>query len=198
MTRTEIINLFIEKNNYKSYLEIGTQNGKNFEAIKCAHKVGVDPEPMSKATHHQTSDEFFKTNEDVFDIIFIDGLHHAEQVISDIANSLLNLKKGGTIVCHDINPTSEKMQQVPRIQTEWTGDCWKAFMQFRENKKTLKMFVVDTDYGVGVIQRGKQETVNIDCELTYENFVANRKEWLNLISVEEFLTTMNKTKKRIA
>lgn len=193
MTRTEIINHLIKKNNYTTYLEIGVQNGRNLHAVECKHKVGVDPDLNSKATIHVTSDEFFASNKQKFDIIFIDGLHEAEQVLKDIENSLKALKKGGTIVCHDMNPTTEQMQQVPRIQTEWTGDCWKAWISLRENNSKINMFVVDADYGCGVIRKDKQKklelllTSNHYSKSFYGHFNENRKRWLNLISVEEFL-----------
>ena len=63
MNRTEILNFLVEKNGYTSYLEIGVQAGKNFADVKVAFKVGVDPDSTSsKATHHLTSDDFFKKN----------------------------------------------------------------------------------------------------------------------------------------
>ena len=69
----------------------------------------------------------------------------------------------------------------------WTGDCWRAWVHFRSHNKDLSMFVVDTDYGCGVITRGSQTLINQESqELTFENFDNNRKEWLNLISVESF------------
>lgn len=199
MTRTEIINLFIEKNNYKSYLEIGVQNGKNFYAVKCENKTGVDPDPNSKAILYLTSDVFFeraKKLKQKFDIIFIDGLHHAEQVHRDIFNSLECLSKGGVIVLHDMNPTSEAMQKVPRVQTEWTGDCWKAFVHFR-TAMPYKAYVIDTDYGVGIISKANQSKLKANAiELNYELFNEKRKEWLNLISTEKFLQVMNQPKKQ--
>ena len=79
MTRTDIIQLLIDKIKAKSYLEIGVSGGENFQTIRCENKVGVDPELTSPATIFLTSDEFFKQNKDTFDVIFVDGLHHADQ-----------------------------------------------------------------------------------------------------------------------
>jgi hypothetical protein len=50
------------------------------------------------------------------------------------------------------------------------------------------MYTIDTDHGCGVIQKGSQEKLVIDGELTFENLERNRKEWLNIISVEKFLS----------
>lgn len=187
MNRIEIINSLIKKNGYKSYLEIGVRTGECFAAINCGIKVGVDPDASSKATHYMTSDQFFTGTPDKFDIIFIDGLHHADQVEKDIDNALKCLAEGGTIVMHDCLPTSKRMQEIPlEEQNEWTGNVWLAYLFFRCTKSNLEMCVVDTDWGCGIIRRGSQTTVVIDHKPTYEEFEQNKQEWMNVISVEQF------------
>jgi len=189
MTRQEIIQNLIQRVNAKNYLEIGIGDGKVFERIQCDKKTSVDPcfsdgsQDLSP-TFKLTSDAFFEQNRETFDVIFIDGLHEANQVERDMNNSLKALNTNGFIVCHDMNPTSENMQKVPRIQNEWTGDCWKAWVRIRTSNPHLSMCVVDTDYGCGIIQKGSQELLEL---LTYENLNNNRKEWLNLISVRDFI-----------
>ncbi len=181
-TRTEIINHFINKYHYKTYLEIGVDEGYNFERINCPHKVGVDPELKSKATIFSISDDFFKQNKEKFDIIFLDGLHHNEQLRKDIQNSLNCLNENGTIILHDMTPYDEKMQKVPREQVEWTGDCWKAFVHFRR-WDDLEMYVVDVDHGVGIIRHGKQKSLIIDDkDMTWINYQLHHKQWLNLMA----------------
>lgn len=188
MERTDIIQTLINSIGAKSYLEIGISNGANFKKIVCENKVCVDPEPLSKADYVLTSDEFFKHNDKTFDVIFIDGLHHADQVYRDIINSLHVLREGGYIVCHDMNPQKEEHQIIPFRGGTWNGDCWKAFASLRRDRSDLEMFTVDTDYGCGIIRKGTQEPLDINAgdELTYADFDKNRKEWLNLISPEEF------------
>ena len=190
MNRTQIINALIEKYNYKSCLEIGVNNGVNFRGVDCKEKIGVDPAPTPEGeaytTHKMTSDDYFLTNTRKFDIIFVDGLHHSDQVYKDIKNSLKHLNKGGVIVCHDMSPVEEIHQRVPRETTIWNGDCWKAFVQLR-TESNLEMFVVNTDWGCGVIREGNQTKLQLREELTYENLEINRKKWLNLISVEDFI-----------
>lgn len=189
MTRTDIINALIEKRGFKRYLEIGVDTGANFRAIKLppSAKVGVDPKG-GEGVMQMTSDQFFHLygDKEKFDIVFIDGLHHSEQVYRDIVNSLKCLNDGGVIVCHDMNPNTEKMQVVPQCQGEWTGDCWKAWTRLRSIAGGLYMYVVDTDYGCGIIQRGSQHVIKSPDELTWNGLVKNRKEWLNLIFLSEF------------
>ena len=185
MNRIDIINHLIKKYKYVSYLEIGVENGVSLNGVECEKKIGVDP-ASEHATYHVTSDEFFASNQDLFDIIFIDGLHEAEQVKRDIANALVYLKDGGRIVMHDCNPTSEQLQKVPREQLEWTGDVWKAYIAYRK-EGNIEMYVVDTDYGVGVLNPSKSGRP-LELEInTYQDLDDHRKEALNLISVEEFM-----------
>ena len=51
-----------------------------------------------------TSDEFFNQNNEKFDVIFIDGLHHYDQCQADAINSLKCLNKNGFIFFHDFIP----------------------------------------------------------------------------------------------
>lgn len=185
--RISLIQKHINKYGYKNYLEIGVQAGHCFAAVQCEKKTGVDPDPTSAATVHKTSDEFFAKNKEKFDIIFIDGLHHADQVEKDILNSLACLAEGGTILMHDCKPTTEFMQRIPlTTQVEWTGDCWKAFVKLRTERDDLEMKVIDCDWGVGVIRPGKQEKLKVTVPLSWENFLMNQNVWLNLVAPQNF------------
>jgi len=188
MKRYNIINYLIKKFNYKSYLEIGVARGNNFNKIKCNHKDGVDPKGRG-ANYKITSDKFFSKNRKKYDLIFIDGLHVEEQVNRDIKNSLKHLSKNGIIVIHDCNPPTWKHQAVPRQQLMWNGTVWKSFVKLRCTNPNLFMFVIDTDWGCGIIKRGKQELYNKkslkEC-LEWEYFKNHKKELLNLKSIQEF------------
>ena len=192
MQRWDIINQLIEKHQYKSYLEIGTQRDECLGRVICEYKVGVDPDPIwhSMTTSDQffklSSDKFFKKCKRKFDIIFIDGLHHSEQVKRDINNSLDALSEKGTIIVHDCNPLTEEAQIVPApAVVKWNGDVWKAWVFFRFHPN-LDMYVINIDEGLGIIRWGAQKNFFVPFqEMTYKNFVKNRKEWLNLKEVDE-------------
>ena len=84
-----------------------------------------------------TSDEFFKQNEKRFDLIFIDGLHEANQVFRDVKNSLNYLNENGVILLHDCNPSIEEHQTFPqsldhnkRHLNIWLGDTWKTVTRY--------------------------------------------------------------------
>ena len=192
MTRTELINSLIEKNNYTNYLEIGVnspaQPGYNWVGIKIPVKHGVDPNVDT--TFKMTSDEFFENSvNQKYDIIFIDGLHIFEQVYKDIINSVNALNENGIIVVHDCNPVTEITQRRERASDAWHGDVWKSIVKLRIEEPNLEIYTVNTDEGCGIIKKGSQEllTVNEGIDIyDYDFLEKNREKALNLISVDEF------------
>jgi hypothetical protein len=196
MKRFDIINYLIEINNYRSFLEIGTQEHINLSNIIVDKKVSVDPDPEVGADFILPSDEFFKINRDKFDIIFVDGLHHADFSYRDIINSLKILNPGGCVIVHDVIPSSYESQLIPLEKTLetgtgiWNGDVWKSWIKIRTERKDLSMKVVNTDHGCGIIY-----PVNYgdgDYLDSYDGGYYNyNKELilksLNLITPEEFL-----------
>ena len=185
--RSKLISLLINKINAKFYLEIGLGDGRNFKGVDCAEKYGVDPRQI-KPTHQMTSDEFFKQNKKTFDVIFIDGMHEAGYAERDINNSISCLNEGGYIICHDMNPLTKESQIVPRIQDYWHGDVWKAWVNIRQSNPNICMRVIPVDCGLGIIQKGSQKLLDIKgLDITYENLEKHREEWLNSISLEDFL-----------
>ena len=190
-TKSQIINHLITKFQFENYLEIGCAANRNFTAIRVKNKVGVDP--VSGGTHRMYANEFFLKNTIIFDLIFIDGLHHKEQVLADIKNSLHCLNPKGMILIHDMLPTSELMQKVPRETKNWTGDGWKAFVEFRNVYKQFTC-VIDTDFGLGFIRPNKEGQILkpkvLLKDLTWDNFTQNKEKWLGIISVENFINNL--------
>ena len=160
-----------------------------FSKIKISHKVGVDP--ISGGTIRKTSDEFFKSNKEKFDIIFIDGLHHYEQVIVDINNALSVLNDNGHILVHDCLPRTIAHQAIPRYRGSWNGDVWKSIVELR-TKKYLDVFTCEIDFGVGIIQKKINSNLlelKIDNfkNLKFKDYYHRNKEFMNVISYSEAL-----------
>jgi len=200
---SKIINKLISTHGYKNYLEIGISSGNTFREVICETKHGVDPnggdpsKPDSKTfiTYPYTSDEFFKKYvEQKYDIVFIDGLHHSDQVLRDIYNSITYLNKNGTIILHDTLPSSELMQRNPQpeevaLAGVWTGDVWKAVAKFRSIESGYTCRTIEFDLGLTIIQEGSALPISIpeDADLTYEYYLTNKDYILNLVSVDGYL-----------
>ena len=207
MNRYDIINELIKKYNYKTYLEIGVRNPDDcFNLINCETKHSVDPgyeNDENQVDYQYTSDTFFKLLENKglnllttykWDVIFIDGLHISNQVEKDILNSLNHLSENGVIVLHDCNPLNLWMARedfiIDGIAHGWNGTVWKSIYKLRATRPDLFVCTVDTDYGIGIVKRGKQECCDFNNSFyEYKEFEKNKKEHLNLISIEEFNNT---------
>lgn len=129
MNRTEVLQEFIARKKYSTYIEIGTYKGASFLPLKCLNKMAVDPymhiswrrklkwmikNPynVSNKYFELTSDEFFRKKSQKLEkmalpsLFFIDGLHTFKASLQDVLNSLKYTRKGGLIVMHDCYPPS--------------------------------------------------------------------------------------------
>ena len=187
--RWDLIQFLIDKYEYSTYLEIGCDKDQSFSKIEISHKVGVDP--ISGGTIRKTSNDFFRTNKKKFDLIFIDGLHHYEQVIEDIDNAIDILNDNGHILVHDCLPRTIAHQAIPRYRGSWNGDVWKAIVDLR-TRKNLEVFTCEIDFGVGIIQKKNNSKIlelkiNNFKNLKFKDYFHRNKEFMNVISYNETL-----------
>ncbi|HWL08144.1 MAG TPA: class I SAM-dependent methyltransferase [Planctomicrobium sp.] len=123
-----------------------------------------------------TSDEFFSRvegNQQIsskkFDVIFIDGMHTHRQSLKDVNNALKVLADPGIIIMHDCYPPNSaaaypanslehaRSLNLPEWTGEWCGDTWKTICHLRATRADLNIFVLNCDYGLGVITKGVPE-----------------------------------------
>jgi hypothetical protein len=182
---TEIIQHYITKIKAASYLEVGVHPSRaNFDRIVCPVKIGVDPDPeVTGIQHNITSDEFFAQNTEVFDLIFLDGLHYANQLETDICNASKCLAKHGVIICHDSNPQREEHTLIPRNGARiWNGDCYRAIVGLRKKYPGVKSYTYKEDHGVTVIwPKGQEFEGPFVSDISWEDFNKNKRRLLNLI-----------------
>ena len=129
---------------------------------------------------------FFKLKSDKYDLIFIDGLHTAEQVKKDFENALMVLSRDGFIVLHDCNPLKKEHTLVPRPSKtgHWNGDVYKFACQLSvyHNFQTI-----DIDNGCGVWQDTYYSFYhNENFVIDWEDFNEKREMNLNLISWDDY------------
>jgi len=152
----------------QKYLEIGVEYGYNFDNVHFQNKIGVDPDPKfeNESLIKLTSDQFFETNCDFFDTIFIDGMHQTEYVLRDFNNSISKLNNNGIIFIHDILPLNYNEQlKIPnkhvyengilKYLEPWTGDVWKVayyLLKYHSADFEFKYYNNENYRGVGVFK----------------------------------------------
>ncbi len=188
-SRKEIVQNIINKKKFKKYLEIGCFDDELFNYVSCDKKVGVDP--VSGGTIRKTSDQFFSTNNEFFDCIFIDGLHEYQQVRKDISNSLKFLNDGGIILLHDCLPNNYFEQAIPRCQWTWNGDVWRAIIESRK-LKDIDVYTCNADFGIGIILKRPNRNLlefpkKDSSKLKFEDFFYNHKNLMNIIEYENLM-----------
>lgn len=189
-THTQLLNALIEKYNLRSYLEIGVQDpANNFDKINVVHKVGADPCLIGASEEVGmlcacTSDQFFEDDDmGLFDLIFIDGLHHADQVKRDFENSLRCLSDNGFIVIHDVLPENEEGTIIPRQTKVWWGDVYKFAMTLPEYKG-ISWVTYNIDEGCLVIHKTDINKVflmsHTEHPITWESYLRDGKRVMNV------------------
>lgn len=210
MDRIQTVQALLDKIKGRTYLEIGTDYGSSFFLIHAKRKIAVDPYfklklrkkikgafvralKFRKETFFETtSDDFFLNNSNLFDnkkldVALVDGLHTYEQSLKDVLNVLKYLGNDGFIVLHDCNPESQSEASPLALKScgPWCGDVWKTIVHLRSLRNDLRVFVLDCDHGLGVVSRGKPESMlnylPEDIKLMpYSELEANRTKLLNL------------------
>ncbi|SHK96370.1 Methyltransferase domain-containing protein [Chitinophaga jiangningensis] len=214
LNRQEIATSLINKHDFKTYAEIGVFVGKNFFPIKAEKKIAIDPDfkfnwfkklkraitnasNWNASYYELDSDRFFAEKaKAVFKsrkmgVCLVDGMHEYHYALRDVENALQYMEKNGVIIMHDCNPATPAAAstfsewEARGFKDNWNGDVWKSILHMRSTRKDLNVFVLDCDFGLGIITKGEPESMlsftpeEIE-RLTYADLVKNREAWLNL------------------
>lgn len=169
-TRQELLQHLVDTHGYRTYLEIGCDKNQVFNGITVESKIGVDP--VRGGTIRMTSDEFFASVTGTWDLIFIDGLHEYSQVSRDVENALSRLNNGGTIVIHDMLPTTEGQTGPVPTEKYWLGDVWRLAFDLA-GRGDIDFRVLTFDFGCGIIRRGVVSPLDLTVEPTWEFYSQN-------------------------
>ena len=205
--RARILQRELDRSAERRYLEIGVGDGGVFLNLSARRKTAVDPRGLAlgRRLRHpaafvrgrvfaMTSDEFFAgpAVDEQFDVCFVDGYHTWDQALRDVENCLRHTPEDGVVVMHDCNPPNEAAgmrdpeaaSRHPDSDGSWCGDVWKAVVLMRASRTDLRVEVLDTDYGLGVVRKGRSETISVDpasvAEMTYADLDRDRERLLGL------------------
>ena len=96
-----------------------------------------------------TSDDFFATTDVIkemgmpfFDVAFIDGLHHFDQVLRDFINVERFAGPDSVVLIHDCLPVDPRVATRERSTAFWTGDVWKIIPCLRATRPDLEIITL--------------------------------------------------------
>jgi hypothetical protein len=188
-----------------AYLEIGVRRGVTFRDVRAGRKVAVDPELLldigearaanpNSTFHPVTSDAFFRehSQDERFDVIFLDGLHTFEQTLRDLLNATEVLKERGIVIIDDVIPSSYAAS-LPSIadaavvkatlgdlDAAWMGDVYKLVWFIAEFMPAYTFRCVQENHGELVMWRsarelhGRRHTLAEIASLDFCQVIANK------------------------
>ncbi len=160
-----------------NYLEIGSRDGSSLALASCP-SIAIDPEfrltPsfLGQKTfcglYRMGSDAFFKSFDPQailggkVEFAFLDGLHLAEFLLRDLANTERACRPNSVIAVHDCLPLDAPMARrhetgpgvvrSERYPEFWTGDVWKLFAVLQKYRPGLQVTMLDAQpTGLGLI-----------------------------------------------
>lgn len=197
MDRIKLIQFLIDKYQFTSYLEIGTQKGISFFPIRCRKKIAVDPKfrirrktklewnfrnfyNLRNDFFEMTSDEFFQNKKsflkklNTIDIVLIDGLHTFRGTLNDALNSLKYLSTEGIIVLHDCFPPHT-------AAALYANDADEAIKKYSDHKEWTGEWCGDTWKAIAYLKRKYPEDLEISVlDLDYGLGILKIKKRSNL------------------
>jgi len=185
LSRSAVVQGFLNMFESPRYLEGGVLKGASFHAAKAARKVAVDPKfqfdvqaakaKNSTATYHEVkSDTYFGSiisPDERFDVVFLDGLHVFEQTLRDLLNAIVYLAPGGIIVVDDILPDSNfaamgdlksfiSLRKIGKAGSGvWMGDVYKVVYFIETFLQQFSCRGVEDNHGQLVFWRSRREAV---------------------------------------
>ena len=205
--KAEIIQNFINKFSFKKYLEIGIGVKKEtWDEISCDKKIGIDPDPFfcdyvsteNDRIHNLYSEDFFSSNHDKFDIIYIDGDHKEKSVFFDLKESLKILNNDGIIFMHDVGPQTNEQTNLSASGTAYIA--WmKLINQNEETEIKEKLYhcsyIFDDLDVIGILWKSNKENkISLDEEYNWENYEKNMGKILNYKNIDEIVSLYREEK----
>jgi glycosyltransferase involved in cell wall biosynthesis len=154
-----LIKWLIKLTNCQSYLELGSETIQEIKKIVktcvCVDNINIKNNDIE--LFQMTTNEFFKINNQKFDIIFIDKNHNFKQTKIDFDNSLNILNKHGIIIIHDTDPITEEL-----LKPNHCDDCYKIidYIEKQEYLNVITLPLQETGMTI-VMRKNDKRIINI-------------------------------------
>lgn len=168
-----------------------------------------DPDNANNRYFEMKSGDFFAQHAGLFrdeplDVAFVDGLHSYRAVLDDVLSTVPLLSDGGLVLLHDCNPPTAASAQpagspgeaadrnVPGWTGDWCGDVWKAVVHLRATRPDWNTFVLDDDWGIGVVDTSRPGDGGVTATIqdveawTWEDLDRDRERLLGLRDATTF------------
>ncbi|MEP7253382.1 MAG: class I SAM-dependent methyltransferase [Ginsengibacter sp.] len=195
----------------KSKFKIAVDPEFKFDILRKIGKNIINPYNIFNKYFSKTSDDFFAQDapkifaNKKIDIALVDGMHEYKYALRDVESILKYLSDDGVIIMHDCNPVTKeaarsyKEWNAAGSTGQWNGDVWKAIMHLRSFRNDIDVFVVNCDFGLGIITKKKpQDNLTFSIKeiesLDFDDFNANKKKWINLKEVSYIYEYFNLVK----
>ena len=184
ITKSEIVHTLARHFGYRRYLELRTQ----FTGPDCEVDTGIF-ETSIKMLYQTPLSNLGELRENCFavglgansiEIALLDTWHSYQQTLDDLEDVFARLTPGGAIVCHDCWPpkaycTVNGWRLVPQ-GAHWSGETYKAFMDFVCRRTDIDYFIVDDDSGCGIILKRPGTVPATELSTAWEQ--AHSYDWL--------------------
>lgn len=187
MDRIDVINSFIRKRGYRSYLEIGP--GACFGRIACEVKDSLDPATGRTVRTHGSlfraggivqgmprTDAYFAQLESEgisFDVIVLFGGSDVAQTMRDVSNALARLSPDGVLLLPDCVPVDPEDAR--------RNSMWRAFIKLRMSD-ALDAITTEFDYGIGIIRKIPNPLplalTEAPEQISFEDYKASLTAWM--------------------
>lgn len=179
----DIVNELLGAPADRRFAELGVDGpGPHFGAVGADRKVFV---PLRDFSHDLPSGGH--------DVILIDVRDDPRRVLNLVERCLPRLAPGGAVVVCHTNPPSawhQRCRPGPDSGAEWTGQVWRAVVEFRIRHPWCEVFTVDTDWGCTVIRPSRTVHRRLagppPGDLDWRTLVSRRGELLNVVDVAWF------------
>ncbi|MCK9415341.1 glycosyltransferase [Candidatus Dojkabacteria bacterium] len=147
---TKLLTWIIKLTNCQSYLEFIQTTEQNYisEIINYVKNYKI-------VNDNITNKEFFETNNEKFDIIFLDKNHNFEQAKLDFDNSLNILNEYGIILIHDTDPITKEL-----TESIHCDNCFEL-VNYIENIAELNIITLPLqETGLSIVMRKNDKRIN--------------------------------------